>query len=115
MWCMNNGVVAITVATAAVAANAAPRTVSKRPKVTSRLVIPLSTVALCWKNSIQGVTVAPISASTIKNVSLSILGMGFQLPNAYRTECQSGCDNRATGTNTRLKAATASVIRSQVQ
>ena len=49
MWCINSGAVAGMVASAATVANAAPSTVSTRPKRTLclRVVRPLSAIALC--------------------------------------------------------------------
>ena len=82
---------------AAAVANVAPSTVSMRPKRMSLVVMPLSTVALCWKKSIQGVTVAPMSARTIRRVSLLKPGSGCQVMNARPTECQLGVGHERDG------------------
>ncbi len=78
-------------------------------------VIPLSTVALCWKNSIHGVTVAPMSDSTISTMFLFSAGTGCQVAKEFATTLQCGCVISATGMKIRLNAAAASVNRSHVQ
>ena len=98
MWCANSGAVARIVATAAVAASAPPSMVSTRPSWMSRRVSPLSTVVLCWKKSIHGVTVAPMSATMTISVSwFNPPGSGRQETSARPTDDQSGCASSATG------------------
>src|ERR1700676_2449322 len=113
---MKSGAVANIVASAATVAKAAPRAVSMRPIRISRVVSPLSAIALCWKKSIHGVTVAPMFARRISTVScVRPPGKGFQVTSALPTVLQSGCDSSATGTNTRLNIAAPKKIRSHVQ
>jgi len=63
---------------------------SMRPKRMSLMVMPLSTVALCWKKSIQGVTGgADVSEDDEEDVLLKP-GSGCQVTKAWPTECQLG-------------------------
>ncbi len=77
---------------------------------------PLSTVALCWKKIIQGVTVAPMLDKMMSRAPLLMPPVsGPQVTRACPTAFQLGRVRKASGMNTRLKAAIARVMRSQVQ
>jgi hypothetical protein len=88
------GSLARMVATAPIAASVAPTTVSTRP-LDESIFYPCALL----KKSIHGVTVAPMSASTMTSVSsLTPPGSGFQVMSALPTKCQFGCASRATMT-----------------
>jgi hypothetical protein len=97
------------------AAIAEPIAVSQRAAPMSRASNPLSAIAPCWKNSIQGVTVAPmLETISVTASGLSPPGSGLQVAIARPTAPQSGWLSSATGTKTALHSASPSVIRSQV-
>src|ERR1700694_5411415 len=61
--------VTMTMNTATTTVMIEPSNWSKRPHGMSFSSIPLSTTALCWKNSIQGAIVVPMLAMRKKNSS----------------------------------------------
>ena len=79
----------------------------------SWLAMPLSTEALCWKNSIQGVTVAPMLDTIIsRKAARPVRGRGPQVTTARVTSPSDGLAQTATATKIRLKTARPAAIRS---
>src|ERR1700749_5047304 len=98
------------------AARTAPAAVFLRPRPMSRAVMPLSTEALCWKNSIQGVTVAPmLDTISIRNMAGAASGSGLQVAMEAVTAPTEGWANQATPTKVALNTARPAHRRSHLE
>jgi len=97
------------------AASPAPSAVSIRPWPMSRPVMPLSADADCWKNTIHGVTVAPI-VEAINNSSVVGAPVGSGRNRSDATSAPgSGLTPTAATRNSPLNTARPSTTRSHRQ
>ncbi len=74
-----------------------PSNVSNRPHGMSFSSIPLSTTALCWKNSIHGAIVVPMLAMRKKNSWPLNPPAKFGISPWCSTSLTAGCTRKAPG------------------